>query len=608
MVRKLILFAFVLSSILFNISVSFFFVDESISYGRIHYGVAIYDRNVSLATKEQARNEINPKVNAALKKTLLIRYKDKKWEINPGDFRTKPDTDEAIKSSFDAGRTGSLLEQIRARASLWLSGHRICVNSDLKKIVLVDLKNRIGSEIDMPARNAGLKIEGVEIKPIKAKNGFGVDRDLLDISMHRHMADFSSRTVSLPVKVFKVAVKDKDTEDARKTASVMIKAPLMLKVEDKEHEMAREEIGGIVDFKISEGGPGRKRLKASISKERLNVALGDFNEEVGTKPKDAQFDAGGGVVTIIPGVNGTVIDIDDAYRKVSRLVLRNAPRQTGLKLKDVEPSLTTVKAEKMGIKERVSVHTEYFDFTPNRSKNIGTLAEALDGRLVAPNEVFSINNATGPRTTSKGYTEAPVIVDGQLSPDVGGGICNVSTTLFNTVFFGGYEVVERYPHDFYISHYPDGRDASIYYDGGMDFRFRNDSPYYILIKTDHSDSSVTIAFYSTKMNQEVTFDDTGFTNPVQYGINYKDDPTLPTGWEKEGEMGYGVEGRDITVHRTVTRDGKMVHDDRFVSHYEPKNRVMMKGTGPALPPGAPPPPGAQPFGTAQAQLAAPPAH
>jgi vancomycin resistance protein YoaR len=155
-------------------------------------------------------------------------------------------------------------------------------------------------------------------------------------------------------------------------------------------------------------------------------------------------------------------------------------------------------------------------------------------------------------------------------------------------------VVERWTHAFYISHYPAGRDASIYYDGGMDFRFKNDTPYYILIKTAHTDSSVTISFYSTNMGTEVEYSDTGFVNIVPFGTIYRDDPTLPTGFEKEGDMGYGVEGREITVHRTVKRGDKVVLQDKFFSHYEPKNRVVLRGTGPPLPPGAPPPPGATP--------------
>ena len=203
-------------------------------------------------------------------------------------------------------------------------------------------------------------------------------------------------------------------------------------------------------------------------------------------------------MTIVPGQNGLVIDMDAAVADLNKLAQSDPPRSAILKMKEVEPAISTAKAEGMGIKERVSVHTESFEYTENRSTNIGLLADALDGMLVAPGQVWSINAATGPRTPGMGYKEAPVIVNGQLSPDIGGGICNVSTTVFNTAFFGGYEIVERYPHDFYISHYPDGRDASIYYDGAMDFKFKNDSPYYVLIKTDHTDSSVTVAFYSTK--------------------------------------------------------------------------------------------------------------
>lgn len=595
--KKSLLLLVAAACVLLNGAAAFYLLDEGIHYGRIHTGVRVYGMSVARMSKDEAQTRIDAKVKAVYNTPLMITYGSKKWTAGPTDFQAKADMAGTADKAYRQGRTGSVVRQIEDRFGLYINPVSIPVTSKLRSLVVAYITNVTATAVDRPAQNASLKIEGTEIEAIKAKDGQAVDKRKLAEGLSEHMVDFTSRTFQLPVDAVPVEVHDNDTGQARKTAVRMMKAPVEVTIGDIKFELSRDDIGQIIDFVPGQDKKGGgKYLRAVLSKPRLEESTAAYRDQVETPPKDAGFEAGDGVVTIIPSVNGTVIDFNDAQKRMTRAVMSEAPRSAEFKLTFVEPARTTEKAQKMGIKERVSTHTEYFGYTAERSKNIGLLAEAIDGMIVAPNEVYSLNASTGPRTKAKGYQDAPVIVNGQLSPDVGGGICNVSTTIFNTAFFGGYEIVERHPHDFYIDHYPAGRDASVYYDGDMDFKFRNDSPYYILIKTGHGDDYVTVSFYSTSIpDQEVSYDDTGFTNIVPFGITYKEDPTMPIGWEKEGELGYGVDGRDITVTRVVKRSGKVVHDDKFLSHYEPKNRVVLRGTAPALAPGAPPPVGATPY-------------
>lgn len=582
---------------------AFAFADYANTYKKIHYGVSVYGENLAGLYSDQAKAKLEPKVMAAVKKNLIIKDKKKQWALEPVFAKPQPDVDKGIAAAYHAGRGRGFLTQLKQRASLYFKPYQTVIPTKMIDGYADITAAKVAAAIDIPAQDATVVVSEQTASIRRAKAGWQVRQTTLKQMIHEHLADFTSRTLAVPQGVAPVKVHNNDAGAARAVALKMMRAPIDYTINGKTYTMSQSQIGALIGFTPEVKKKRQKGrtitdvvLTARLARDKLEKYFVPIKDEFETKPINARFEAAEGSVTIVPGVNGLVIDMDAAVVDLNKLTLAPAPRRATLKMKPVEPDISTAKAASMGVKEQVSVHTEYFDYTANRSTNIGKLAEAINGMLVAPGQIWSINAATGPRTAAMGYTEAPVIVNGQLSPDIGGGICNVSTTIFNTVFFGGYEVVERYPHDFYISHYPDGRDASIYYDGGMDFKFKNDTPYYILIKTDHSDSSVTIAFYSTKTDADVSYSDTGFTNIVPYGIVYKDDPTVPAGYEKDADMGYGVDGRDITVLRTVKKGGQVARDDKFVSHYEPKQRLVLKGTGPALPPGTPAPAGLRPFG------------
>ena len=215
---------------------------------------------------------------------------------------------------------------------------------------------------------------------------------------------------------------------------------------------------------------------------------------VGRPAKDATFKVSGGSVSVIPSQDGVGPDMEALARELTQ-VLKDpeSTRSVALRTRRVAPKITTAKAQTMGIKERISRYTTTFAASNRpRVSNIHTLADAIDGTLIAPGGTFSFNGTVGPRTAEKGYQEAPAIVDGKLVPQLGGGICQVGTTLFNTIFESGLPVVERHNHSFYISHYPKGRDATVSW-GGPDFKFKNDTDHWVLLVTAYSDSSLTIA-------------------------------------------------------------------------------------------------------------------
>jgi vancomycin resistance protein YoaR len=253
------------------------------------------------------------------------------------------------------------------------------------------------------------------------------------------------------------------------------------------------------------------------------------------------------------------------------------------------PAVTDdIKAADLGITELVHAEVSYFRGSDaSRIQNIETASARFHGVLVAPGETFSMAKVIGDVSLDTGYAEAWIIYGDRTIKGVGGGVCQVSTTLFRTVFFSGFPVVERHPHAYRVYYYEQtytGHDASLagldatVYVPLVDFKFTNDTPYWLLMETYMGSNWLQWKFYSTSDGRSVDWSTSGLQNrqdppePV-----YNENPSLPKGEVKQ--VDWAVEGADVSVTRTVYRDGQVVISDVFNTHYEPWRAVCEYGPG-----------------------------
>jgi vancomycin resistance protein YoaR len=232
----------------------------------------------------------------------------------------------------------------------------------------------------------------------------------------------------------------------------------------------------------------------------------------------------------------------------------------------------------MGITGVVGSYTTTYAGTPGRLHNVQLVAELIDGALVAPGARFSFNETTGERNEAKGFEEAPVIINGELQSGIGGGVCQVSTTLFNAVFEAGLSIERRTNHALYISHYPLGRDATVNFPD-IDLVFTNDTDRWLLVRTFVGAGSLTVNVYGTPQNRRVETE----TAPleVEGKVPWKriDDDTMLKG-EKVVEQ-YGAPPRSTSVTRRVyAPDGSLMYDTTWRSYYVGEPTVVRLGTKP----------------------------
>ena len=378
-------------------------------------------------------------------------------------------------------------------------------------------------------------------------------------------------------------ISDAAAQAARQVVEKMLSGPATVTFRNKSWTLSQDELAKMISFQTLEttaGAQVRHVLNPIISaKDASRTLVPKIGSALGNPPVDARFKTSGGRVRIIPSRDGIGADVED-FAATLTAVLKNPARGRSIQLqtKVTPPALTTDGARAMGIRDRISTFTtEYSSGATSRVNNIHVLGTALDGKLVAPGGSFSLNGAVGERTAAKGYQEAPAIVKGKLVPQLGGGICQVATTLFNAVFFAGFPVIERENHSFYLAHYPMGRDATVSW-GGPDLRWRNPTSNWVLVSVSYTSESITISLYGTDHGYHVSYTTVPFSNDIPFKTTKVNDPTMVVGTQTVFQN--GENGGKASVTRTVKKGSTVIRTDTFTSTYTPVAETIKVGTKP----------------------------
>ena len=310
------------------------------------------------------------------------------------------------------------------------------------------------------------------------------------------------------------------------------------------------------------------RLAPAIDAGQLRAAAKRGFAAVETAPQEARVGIAGGKPKIVASTPGTAVDMARLGTDLLAVLADPAPRAITATLVTRAARTTDADLAALGVKERVSTFTTYFTggASSPRSQNIMTIAKAVDGAIVRPGETFSLNGHTGSRDYDAGYQDAPVIVGGKLEPGVGGGASQFTTTLFNTAYYAGLQDVEHKPHSFYFSRYPAVIESTIFYPT-LDLKFKNTTPYGILIDTSTTSRSVTVSMWSTKYYDSVTT-----VRSPRRGITWP-----PTVYREPGPSciaSSGLPGFTQDAWRVIRKDGREVKREKFTWRYDPEPRFV----------------------------------
>ncbi len=324
--------------------------------------------------------------------------------------------------------------------------------------------------------------------------------------------------------------------------------------------------------------------------DTLNQLLAPLSKKLDKKPVEAMFNfQNGKVVDFRLPKDGKAVDVNNIKEEIMNQAVSatsmNSPQIITIQIpvNTIKPKESASKGTDMGIRELIGQGTSLFQHSiENRIFNLTLAASRLNGIIVKPGEVFSTTKAVGDISTATGYKQAYVIENGKTVLGDGGGVCQVSTTLFRAALNAGLPIVERHPHAYRVGYYEQdsgpGIDAAIYYPS-VDLKFKNDTGHSILIQSyvDPITQRITFNLYGTKDNRQVVMTKPVITSesPAPETL-YQDDPTLPKGELKQ--VDFAAAGANVFFTRTVKKDGKVVISDNFVSNYRPWQAIFLRGT------------------------------
>jgi vancomycin resistance protein YoaR len=423
-------------------------------------------------------------------------------------------------------------------------------------------------DLSTPAQEGDLEFDGATVKEVDPAPGVGIPLDELKKRVKGALRGGGPVTVTVASTPLPPRMRLQAVKDALADARYALSGPVRLIRGKKSLEFTPAQIGRVLEAEPVERN-GQLVLELVGDPVQMKRVAASQIHEVEVPAVDARFFSTGDGVGIEPSRTGIGFDSKRAAAALVRAAT-SPGREAKMKGSVIKPDFTTAEARALHIDQLVSTFTTYYQCCPPRVTNIHRIADLLDGSVVKPGEVFSVNDIVGERTPEKGFVIAPGITEGQIVDQLGGGISQFGTTIFNAVFFGGYQFVEFQHHSYYFTRYPAGRDATISWTS-PDFAFRNNSKYGVYISTSYTDESVTVTFYGHKDYdvEAVTTGPYNFTDPpTQCKVNNK----LKAGVVNVTQT--GSQGFDILVKRVFRFDDGTTRTENFFTHYKPEPNIV----------------------------------
>ncbi len=535
-------------------------------------GVNIAGVPVGGLTPDAARTTLEARSRQLADTPVTFTAAGHSWRLKPSQLGVSVNWGAAVVAALHQG-DGPAPVRGFYRLGVRIFGTDVTPSAQAYDAALAFELNRMGAAIDRAHKEASLRLKGQSPVVTVAQTGRLLDRQAAARVIVKSLALLERPPlVALPVRVDPPTVTAADLEPAAAQVRTALSAPVRLAVGPTRFRIPRYRIAELLDL------PAQGRRDLRIGGKGANAFFVRLQKQVGREPRDADFAVTVGGIRVVPAADGRAIDVPATAERILRAALSPTNRLAQIVVANSSPKVTTAEAQAMGIKEIVGSYTTEFGGVPNRIHNVQLVAHLIDRHMIAPGEEFSFNKTTGDRNASKGFLEAPVIINGELQSGLGGGVCQVSTTVFNAAYEAGLKITARTNHALYISHYPLGRDATVNYPD-TDLRFVNDTGHWLLLRTFVSSYSLTVNLYGTSPHRKVESEATPLVTTGKPPVKSTKDPTLFVGEKVVDEP--GSSSLATSVRRKVyDTGGKLLYDNTWYSSYRGEYQLVRIGTKP----------------------------
>jgi vancomycin resistance protein YoaR len=542
---------------------------------RVARGVYVDDAALGGLRRDDARRVIDQLAERAERKQLELRVGTRSLMITARDVGARWDVDATLAAAWSEGRRPNPLINARDWIGRWFAASRISpvVSVDLKRLRQLTPEWEARMLPQRPFQGDVLVREG-NVEAVPPRRGTLLELDGTARALAAAFGSAGAAPAELPV----VEVAPRLTIEAVKAAAERARRVLEGPVELFDLETGARlrveghQLGSLLRAKERARHAGAPRLGLELDAPGLETLLVPLRRELERPPRDAQFDVDReGRVAVVPSEPG--VRLDTVVVAEALLQAATSPARRGVLPLDRSqgPALATADAEALGIRGVVSEFTTRHPCCQARVQNIHRIADLLNGAIVRPGQVFSVNEHVGPRTAKNGFVPAPTIEEGEFVDTLGGGVSQFATTLFNAVFYGGYAIIERQPHSYYFSRYPAGHEATLSFPK-PDLIFKNDTDHGLLIRCEYGDTFIRVKLYGDNGGRRVEAKVSPKFDLKQPKVELVPNPKLEPDDEdvKEG----GSVGWSVIVSRVLTLpDGTKREERRKVTYNAKVRRV-----------------------------------
>ncbi len=568
-----------------------------IHLGRIFPGVSVGTVDLSRMTVDQASVVLHQRLTFPASGRIVFRGEGRIWVASPAELGLVYDIGKSVQLAYGTGRQGGQLASLAGQLNAGLGGIDLPPVAVLDQRVAYQYLQNLAAQLDQPAGEADLQLQGTTVVYVPGRTGRRLNVDRTMTALVSQLQSFRDGTVDLVLEDQPPLILDASAP--ANTLRQILSAPLTLTNPDAQAGEAATwtidttQLAGMLS--VGKVGNGSKwQYQIAVNTQPVQPLLDQIAGQVNHSPQNARFyfdDNTRQLVLIQSALDGQLLD-EDATRQAIQEGLLQGTHNIALKVAVAKPQVSDdATAASLGITELVSQHSLYFrGSTSDRVQNIVTASARFHGLLVPPNTTFSMADALGDVSLDNGYAEAPIIFNGRSILGVGGGVCQVSTTLFQTAFYGGYPIVERTQHAYRVRYYEEnatgydpnlvGLDATVFVPL-VDLKFKNDRSSWLLMEVyvDTKIDRITWKFYSSEARK------VDVAAPVITDI-----VPPPTDWqfEEDSSLSAGeivpyqtaADGESVVINRTVYKpDGTMLFADSVQTTYAPRQAVCQYGTG-----------------------------
>jgi vancomycin resistance protein YoaR len=556
---------------------------------RILPGVSIGGISVGGLTAAEAQAMLDAHYAGASAHTYTLRAGGQAWTFTAADLGLSVESEQAVTLALQAGRTGSgAIAGLTSQALTFLNGAAISPRVTYDQSKALAVLQTIAADVNQAGASGGLVINGLEVTAIPAQTA-----RTLDIAASLARIDYAlthpEAGADVPLIVREQPASIQNLDEAAALARTVLSGGITLIADDGQGNalgpwtLSAEQVAQALSIELLPMGDGVYRYHVDVDLSGAADDLQALAPGLRSAPIDGRFhfnEATRELEAIVPAVGGRQLDVEATIRALEAAAL-SSERTARAQFSYIQPRYHNgIRAADLGIVERVSEATTTFTGSDaNRRINIAVSASKMDGVIIAPGEEFSFNTLLGDLTYDEGFVDAKVIYGERTQNGIGGGVCQVSTTIFRAAFTGGYIIIERHAHPYRVGYYeqngfPPGLDAAIY-TPVRDFRFQNDTPHHLLIEASIYPATDTIQFrfYSTNTGRTVEVQTPRVANITSISeVKYEANSAVPLGQAYQTE--FPVEGADVNVRRIVrAADGTVIREDNIFTHFLPWGAV-----------------------------------